>query len=381
DLWAKRANGTEDHHDLTRDINEVTDITFFALNGSDRMSVFVGELNPGVDVSQVHLDMLGGNGDDTFLNAKNAGINSQVYGGSGADVMTGGMGFDVFYGEGGADVLTGYEGTDLLSGGANNDTYVFGDSHNYYLGLDSVSDTSGIDTLDFSNWYRGVTVDLAVPGQQIASAGLFLQLGNSVIENVIGTANNDVLLGNSASNTLVGGVGFDRLEGRGANDLLQGGSGKDTYVFSGTQLGTDSIYDSDSFSDVADFRGFGQAVSVDLAKVGSSGYAVDNANLRIRLLNSGAVAEVYGTNYGDTLLGDSYSNWLHGGGGNDTVDGKGGRDWLYGDAGVDRLTVDSLDYVYGGLGNDYFNGIRERNIFGQLLSNPAPSRYLDWGVV
>ncbi len=382
DLWAKRDNGTEDHHDLRRDIFNVTDIAFWGVDGDDRMSIFVDALDTGVDVSQVHLDMIGGDGNDTFTNAQNAAIGSQVYGGSGADEMIGGMGFDVFYGEAGNDVLTGYEGNDLLTGGSGNDTYVFGSSAHFNLGLDTIVDSSGIDTFDFTNFHRGVSIDLANPNQQtVAVASLFVNFGTSVVENVNGSAYMDTIRGNAAANVLKGGSDWDTLEGRGGNDSLQGGSGKDTYVFSGTQLGTDSIYDIDTFADVADFRGFGQAVTVDLANVGSTVYAVDNANLRLKLLNSGAVAEVFGSAYGDSLLGDGFSNWLHGGGGGDTIDGKGGRDWLYGDAGVDHLAVDSLDYVWGGTGNDYFNGIREHLIFGVSLRNPDPSRYLDWGLV
>ena len=50
------------------------------------------------------------------------------------------------------------------------------------------------------------------------------------VEQVIGTAFNDVLYGDANANHLVGGAGNDTFSGAAGNDLLEGGSGNDLLV-------------------------------------------------------------------------------------------------------------------------------------------------------
>lgn len=111
-----------------------------------------------------------------------------------------------------------------------NNTYTFSDASGQ--SVRNIVDDGGTDTLDFSAVTVGVGVNLAPGGY--SSVGKLLSgasaLANvtlsidAVIENVIGTAQADVIYGNAANNTLTGGRG---------NDTLDGGAGIDTAVFSG----------------------------------------------------------------------------------------------------------------------------------------------------
>lgn len=359
-LLSKNANGSTDQDQFNRQIQGVVGIDFDARDGNDSMKVVVNALNAGVDLSPITLGFYGGNGNDTFTNATNAAIKSYAIGDFGDDVLSGGGGLD------------------FLIGGDGNDVYKFVDG-TYHLGTDHVSDLSGDDTLDFSQLNHSVNVDLAVSNVQVVATGtLSMLLGPSAIENVIGSNFQDSIRGNSLANHLVGLGDWDTLEGRGGNDLLEGGTGGDTYVFKTEQgyLGVDSVLEggADLIPDTLDFRGFGQGVKVDLAKAGNN-LAVNNGYLRLKLLNSQTIENVFGSDFADEILGNDRVNTLRGGNGSDTINGRGGADWLYGDGGNDALTSDLADQVWGGRGADRFDGNLE-TWFGR----PKAARYRDWGV-
>lgn len=111
-----------------------------------------------------------------------------------------------------------------LSGGAGDDTYVLAAQNS----IINIIDSSGTDTLDFSQAQRGVVVDLSRDRgeNQLIGSGMQLRL-NGVIENLIGTAFDDVLKGNAANNLILGGVGNDKLWGGAGRDVLIGGLGRD----------------------------------------------------------------------------------------------------------------------------------------------------------
>lgn len=115
-----------------------------------------------------------------------------------------------------------------------NNTYTFSDATGQ--SVRNIVDDGGTDTLDFSAVTAGVTVNLTPGGYSSvgkllsgvgALANLTLSL-DAVIENVIGTAQADVVYGNAANNTLTGGRG---------NDILDGAGGVDAAVFSGLRAG------------------------------------------------------------------------------------------------------------------------------------------------
>ncbi len=364
DLIATEDDGDgTDHTDQTENIADVSKIVFNGFAGADRLTVFVENVAAGV-LNNIELEFNGGSNNDTLVQ-NDGGIKTTALGGSGNDK------------------LEGSRFNDILDGGADNDTYVF---RGRAVGSDEVREAAnvGTDTLDFTNFDTFVGVNLATvfsaSNPQFAATGfqsnLQLKLLNSTaIENVIGSAFTDHITGNSRANHLMGGGENDRISGAGGNDILEGGVGSDTYEFAGTNLGTDDIIEAaNSEDDHLRFSGMSSGVTVDISKFGSA-FAVDSADLKLRLSNDTAIERVTGTNFGDTIIGNSRNNTLKGLDGIDTIIGLGGADTLDGGAGDDILWSDALDVVFGRAGRDFFDGTRE----AQFSPNPRPNRYLDWG--
>ncbi|WP_426139476.1 calcium-binding protein [Pseudomonas sp. DWP3-1-2] len=67
---------------------------------------------------------------------------------------------------------------------------------------------------------------------------------------IVAAAGQDTLLGGSKSDILYGGEGNDNLIGGAGNDLLNGGFGSDTYVFSSSDVGVDTIVDADGLGQI-----------------------------------------------------------------------------------------------------------------------------------
>ncbi|WP_291617741.1 FG-GAP-like repeat-containing protein [Bradyrhizobium sp.] len=129
--------------------------------------------------------------------------------GAGLDTLTG---FEGVRGSAWDDTLTG-SGNSVLEGGAGNDTLI--------------GQAVGSDTASYQHAAAGVTVDLV---EGIAQGGA----GNDIltnIRNVWGSEFNDVITGNSAENSFFG------------------QSGNDTFVFSETGIGHDTIGDFQSGED------------------------------------------------------------------------------------------------------------------------------------
>ena len=69
------------------------------------------------------------------------------------------------------------------------------------------------------------------------------------------------------------------------------------------------------------------------------------------------IEQLIGSDYNDTLTGDTNNNILWGGLLNDTLNGGTGNDTLYGEAGDDTLNGDAgNDILYGGAGTNILNG-------------------------
>lgn len=147
-------------------------------------------------------------------------------------------------GTGGSDTLAAAAGGERLIGLGGNDTLVSG------TGNDLLDGSRGKDAADYRKATGGVTVSLAVSGEQAVGGGLGKDrlLG---IENLNGSAYNDKLTGNYGNNVINGGAGNDALRGGGGTDTLTGGNGADTFAVSGYDnfavavtdftLGTDKI--------------------------------------------------------------------------------------------------------------------------------------------
>ncbi|GAA4018580.1 beta strand repeat-containing protein [Actimicrobium antarcticum] len=272
--------------------------------GNDTLSYANATSDITIDLTAQTVTGTGGNAlqsGDTFSGIENATT------GSGTDILTGSSGDNILSSGAGNDTLSGMNGNDTLEGGTGSDTLDGG---------------NGIDTATYVNSTAGVTVDLRITTAQ-TSAGE--ASGDTLvnIENLTGSAFNDILIGTSGANVLTGGAGNDTLTGNGGVDTFDGGAGVDTVVYTNSAAG----------------------VTVDLtlatAQV-SGGDASGNILTGIENL----LGSVTGQN---TLTGDANDNLLVGGAAADTINGGAGNDTIYGGAGGDVLDggtgVNTLSYA------------------------------------
>ena len=336
----------------------------------------------------------GGAGNDTLTG--NAGID-MLSGGDGDDQLVGNTGNDTLNGNVGDDTLNGGAGSDTLNGGDNSDTADYADSNagvTVTLGgtasgghaqgdtLNSIENLSGSRHADNLNgnsadntlrggggndmlWggagadtlHGGDNTDTALYAS--SNAGVTVNLDTETgtgghaqgdtlteIENVNGSAHDDVLTGDSADNTLKGFGGNDTLIGLGGADALDGGIGNDT----------------------ADYADSNAGVTVNLNSSGaqSGGHAQGDT------LTLNSIENLNGSDHGDILTGNSRANTLRGGAGVDTLNGGAGDDALNGGNGADTLNGDAGDdTLNGGAGGDALNGGGGRDTADYAGSNVA----------
>jgi Ca2+-binding RTX toxin-like protein len=143
-------------------------------------------------------------------------------GGAGNDALTGNAQPNDLRGRGGNDTLNGLAADDMLSGGEGNDQLAGGD---------------GRDTVSYAGQTGPVTADIDGAAADDGGAGEADTIGADV-ENLIGTAQDDMLTGNAGPNEIDGGPGNDVTRGLDGNDTLYdrwtgedvilGGAGNDT---------------------------------------------------------------------------------------------------------------------------------------------------------
>jgi len=124
------------------------------------------------------------------------------------------------------DILIGNDAHNIIRGGAGNDLLVSG------KGYDVVTGGAGSDTISYENFDTGVFVNIWNPLPQIVTTGVDT-VTLKEIENVIGSAYDDVLIGDFGNNVLEGGYG---------NDWLTGAMGSDVYRFQ-DGWGSDKVID------------------------------------------------------------------------------------------------------------------------------------------
>ncbi len=197
---------------------------------------------------------------------------------------------------------------DTLLGGELGDTFVGG------AGADVLNGNGGTDTAEYSTSAAGVNVAIDPSLTTVGAGGDAEgdQLTN--IENLIGSAYDDVLRAGAGNNRLDGGAGNDRLVGGLGADTLIGGDGVDTVDYSESNAAVGV-----GLTDVP-----GQATQ------GSGGHAQGDVIAQIE--------NIIGSAFNDTLQGSAGANRLEGGDGNDTLRGQGGADVLIGGLGVDTAS-------------------------------------------
>jgi Ca2+-binding RTX toxin-like protein len=311
--------------------------------GSDTV-VYANEWGP-VLVDLATGEMGGGAADDVLVSIENLG-------GSGLD--------DELRGTSGANLLDGRGGADLLIGRGGNDVYL----------VDDPGD---------------VIVELAGEGtDEVRVAGLAFYAMPDEVENLryVGSAG-ATLVGNGSNNDMVGGAGADWISGLGGHDYLSGGAGDD--LLEG--------------GDGADTLSGGAGADLMEGGEGNDAYIVDNAGDVVVELPGGGDDQVYATLASYTLpdevetlryngygpfsgTGNALANLIVGGSGADILAGGAGDDVLRGQSGNDQLLGgEGADSLYGGAGADTLSGGAgaDRFLFGAYESGvSAPDRILDF---
>lgn len=218
-----------------------------------------------------------------------------------ANRIEGLAGADVLGGGGGKDILLGGDGNDLLEGGQ---------------GADQLDGGAGVDTASYAGSSLRVLVDLAA-GK--ASGGDAQGDTLTAIENLTGSAYDDIFSPDDGVNVLDGGAGIDTV----------------SYAASTA------------------------AVTVDLlAGTGSGGAAAGDWLIRIENVFGSALDDgLFGNNVANRLAGLAGADNIHGGNGNDILSGGDGNDQLYGDSGNDVIRGEAgNDVLSGGNGKDVLDG-------------------------
>ena len=332
--------------------------------------------------------------------------NDLIEGGAGNDNISGESGDDILRGNSGDDSIVGGDGNDALNGGGGNDTLSGGAGDDFFVGLggtDSIDGGSGIDTNSFQGIGFDVTATVTADGSGTASYGSVNETFVG-IENLTGSANDDVLTatgdfdsvlrglegndlltggtgddllvgnqgddilrGGGGNDTIDGGEGNDALNGGGGNDILNGQSGNDFFVGIG---GTDTIiggtgFDTNSFQGI----GFGVTARVNDDGTGTAEYGsvnetftgieslVGSSNDDLLIATGSRNTQLLGLDGDDTLVGGFGDDVLIGGAGNDLLNARSGNDLIFGGLGNDTINAgDGDDFANGNEGDDSIAG-------------------------
>lgn len=169
----------------------------------------------------------------------------------------------------------------------------------------NINGGAGSDTVSYETATTGVTVHL---GNYTATFGGAKGDRLTSIENLTGSAFNDILTGDNGDNVINGGTG--------GNDVLVGGLGNDTVSYATSE----------------------EAVGINLTN--------NRTALGAQRDTIWGFENVEGSAFNDSIVGSRDANTLSGGAGDDIIDGKNGADIINGGLGADELT--------GGGGRDTF---------------------------
>jgi len=340
----------------------------------------------GVEIHKVYL----GDGDDSYSGAGNTPTGSAVFVPTTRIDVMGGAGNDTF--------LQGTVKTpkEVLSGGSGNDTLSYAtrtvpapitvtlsataDANDGDASSSVASPAEADDVRDDIEIITGGPLNDTISGSATSLVAI-----NMVIT---GGAGNDTLSGGAGNDTLNGGDGRDTLSGGAGDDTLNGNDGNDTFVEGLTSGVGNDTFNGGLGVDTLSYAGRTAAVTMTLDGV-TAGGVVGEADI-------GAldIENLTGGDGSDTLTGNLLNNILMGGVGDDTLDGGGvtSKDTasyadhtgavtatlagltpgggtgaeadtflniknLTGGSGNDTLTGDgSANELVGGLGNDVLNG-------------------------
>ncbi|MEO5374344.1 MAG: cadherin-like domain-containing protein, partial [Alphaproteobacteria bacterium] len=279
------------------------------------------------------------------------------------DYLGGDEAVNVLDGGTGDDWLEGREGADTLIGGAGSDTAAYDSSAagvwvNLDSGLTQGGDAAGDQLTSIENLRGSAFEDIllgdagantltGLGGADVLAGGdgadtvTYRESSEGVTVNLAtgdgqgGDAEGDRVIdvenviGSSHGDTLTGSLLDNTLTGWAGADVLEGGAGAD-------------VLDGGTNTDTASYAGAGAGVAVDLgAGVGWAGDAAGDTLVSIEKL--------IGSSFDDVLIGSDLANTIKGGAGDDTIDGGAGDDVLEGGLGADVFDGGSgADFVsYG----------------------------------
>jgi VCBS repeat-containing protein len=258
-------------------------VATITINGADDV-IFTENANTvnfnaviaGTYVAGTQYDALGGDDivtlPDSDLLASRAGFDSTrtFFGGAGNDNITGG---DL------DDIIDGGPGNDFINGGAGTDTASYASAG---------SDDGGVMVLmDRGEAYDNTSgdIDTLVSIENVTGSAFDdLLIGNNVKNVLDGGAGSDSLFGDAGDDFLFGGAGDDFLFGEAGNDTLVGEAGNDTLVGG---AGDDLLF-ADAGDDIFDYNALSDAGPVGdlIQSFGQQG--MDHLDLRGLLSSIGA---------------------------------------------------------------------------------------------
>ncbi|MCW1244556.1 retention module-containing protein [Pseudomonas sp. SAICEU22] len=179
-------------------------------------------------------------------------------------------------------------------------------------------------------------------GSDSAAVDISYQAGHTLT----GTAGDDVLLAGNGDNVLNAGDGNDILSAGTGNNTLHGEAGNDL-LYSGS--GND-LLDGGTGNDTASYAHATAGVTVNL------GLLAAQNTLGAGTDTLASIENLVGSNFNDTLTGNSAGNHIDGGLGHDVLNGGGGDDTLIGGLGNNILTggngADTFQWQAGNSGHD-----------------------------
>ncbi|MCS6627355.1 M10 family metallopeptidase C-terminal domain-containing protein [Roseibacterium beibuensis] len=278
--------------------------------------------------------LIGGSGIDAAdYTAAAGGVTASLTAGAASNDGDGGTdgfsGVENLLGSAFGDSLTGNGANNLLSGGAGNDTLDGLNGDDVLIGgagVDVLHGGGGIDTVDYSGAAAGMRAQLNTNASTNDGDGGTDTF--SGVENLTGSAFNDILIGDGVGNVLRGGLGSDTLIGLGGNDVLWGGSGAANVLQGGTG---DDLYVLEAYDSITEFA----AEGTDTVDARINTYVLAN---NVENLIFGGTGDFAGT-------GNAANNVITGGAGADVLRGRGGTDTLNG-----SLGIDTADYTLAAAG-------------------------------
>jgi aryl-phospho-beta-D-glucosidase BglC (GH1 family) len=207
-----------------------------------------------------------------------------------------------------SDVVNGTPGDDWVDSGFGNDWL------NGSGGADQLNGGAGIDMVSYHWSGAGVDVDLSRAVQNFGDAHGDRLTG---IEQVAGSAHDDVLSGDWAANFLNGNDGNDVLNGAGGADVLTGGGGNDRFVFDVAENANGDRITDFGWGDILDLSGIDanvhQGGNQAFHNIGSSDFTGSAGELRIYEENGRTLiaGDVNGDRVADFTI---FSDWATGSG-------------------------------------------------------------------